>query len=112
MPHSFPTRRSSDLDASHCGAELDLPALPVDPALDGLDAGLRQQAALAGGDVYQLCFTVPPARREEIARLAARTSTRATPIEIGRAHVCTPVTNAHLVSRLLLEKNKCTSHMP
>src|SRR3546814_7309169 len=27
-------------------------------------------------------------------------------IEIGRAHVCTPVTNAHLVCRLLLEKTK------
>src|SRR3546814_10349227 len=26
--------------------------------------------------------------------------------ENGRAHVCTPVTNAHLVCRLLLEKNK------
>src|SRR3546814_2614030 len=26
--------------------------------------------------------------------------------EIGRAHVCTPVTNAHLVYRLLLAKNK------
>src|SRR3546814_7497956 len=25
-------------------------------------------------------------------------------LEIGRAHVCTPVTNAHLVCRLLLEK--------
>src|SRR3546814_8477249 len=28
--------------------------------------------------------------------------------KIGRAHVCTPVTNAHLVCRLLLEKNKRT----
>src|SRR3546814_9781744 len=28
--------------------------------------------------------------------------------QIGRAHVCTPVTNAHLVCRLLLEKKKCT----
>src|SRR3546814_10617549 len=28
--------------------------------------------------------------------------------EIGRAHVCTPVTNAHLVCRLLLEKTKNT----
>src|SRR3546814_9809174 len=27
-------------------------------------------------------------------------------IEIGRAHVWTPVTNAHLVCRLLLEKKK------
>src|SRR3546814_5256722 len=26
--------------------------------------------------------------------------------QIGRAHVCTPVPNAHLVSRLLLEKKK------
>src|SRR3546814_10283932 len=26
--------------------------------------------------------------------------------EIGRAHVCTPVTNAHIVCRLLLDKNK------
>src|SRR3546814_10357299 len=26
--------------------------------------------------------------------------------EIGRAHVCTPVTNAHLVCRLPLEKKK------
>src|SRR3546814_9836041 len=26
--------------------------------------------------------------------------------EIGRAHVCTPVTNAHLVCRLLIEKQK------
>src|SRR3546814_4486334 len=31
-------------------------------------------------------------------------------VEIGRAHVCTPVTNAHLVCRLLLE-NKRKHHM-
>src|SRR3546814_10787162 len=30
------------------------------------------------------------------------------PIELGRAHVCTPVTNAHLVCRLLLAKKKIT----
>src|SRR3546814_7720538 len=29
-------------------------------------------------------------------------------LEIGRANVCTPVTNAHLVCRLLLEKKKNT----
>src|SRR3546814_3058476 len=29
-----------------------------------------------------------------------------TAFQIGRAHVCTPVTNAHLVCRLLLEKQK------
>src|SRR3546814_2308595 len=31
------------------------------------------------------------------------------PPKIGRAHVCTPVTNAHLVCRLLLEKKKQTT---
>src|SRR3546814_2016887 len=30
--------------------------------------------------------------------------TRATLIQIGRAHVCTPVPNPHLVCRLLLDK--------
>src|SRR3546814_2589894 len=31
------------------------------------------------------------------------------PMQIGRAHVRTPVTNAHLVCRLLLEKKKKTT---
>src|SRR3546814_4419577 len=30
--------------------------------------------------------------------------------QIGRAHVCTPVTNAHLVCRLLLENKQQTIH--
>src|SRR3546814_3888619 len=36
---------------------------------------------------------------------------RAAIIEIGRAHVCTPVTNAHLVCRLLLEKKNTVSSL-
>src|SRR3546814_4821671 len=41
------------------------------------------------------------------AAAAATLATRAMSSgEIGRAHVCTPVTNAHLVCRLLLEKKK------
>src|SRR3546814_9828596 len=31
-------------------------------------------------------------------------------VQIGRAHVCTPVTNAHLVCRLLLEIKKYQQH--
>src|SRR3546814_6990168 len=31
--------------------------------------------------------------------------------EIGRAHVCTPVTNAHLVCRLLLAKKHKSTHI-
>src|SRR3546814_8468638 len=45
----------------------------------------------------------------EDAHLDFRALVRVTPEgEIGRAHVCTPVTNAHLVCRLLLEKTKNT----
>src|SRR3546814_6481846 len=33
-------------------------------------------------------------------------------LEIGRAHVCTPVTNANLVCRLLLENNNKSTKPP
>src|SRR3546814_962137 len=48
-------------------------------------ATLAPRAGMAG--------EVPPLRKRPLA-------------EIGRAHVCTPVTNAHLVCRLLLAKKK------
>src|SRR3546814_6863568 len=40
------------------------------------------------------------------AQLAVVDQQRGARREIGRAHVCTPVTNAHIVCRLLLEKRK------
>src|SRR3546814_14781273 len=50
------------------------------------------------------------AARRRIPLYAAGGSRRrqdvASGAQIGRAHVCTPVTNAHLVCRLLLEKKK------
>src|SRR3546814_3940483 len=42
-------------------------------------------------------------------RSARRALPSAVPRQIGRAHVCTPVTNAHLVCRLLLEKKTTTT---
>src|SRR3546814_10346714 len=47
--------------------------------------------------------SAPPATP---SRPAARTASAPIFTEIGRAHVCTPVTNAHLVCRPLLEKKK------
>jgi thiamine-monophosphate kinase len=70
------------LAASRCGAELNIAALPMDPAIMGLPAGIRQAAALSGGDVYQLCFTAPSHRRDLILALADSVSVRAT--RIGR----------------------------
>src|SRR3546814_10718793 len=45
-------------------------------------------------------------RASLIACATAWLDSSAARMQIGRAHVCTPVTNAHLVCRLLLEKKK------
>ncbi len=70
------------LAASGVGAVLELEDLPLYPGLAG-DAGLGM--ALHGGDDYQLCFTLPPARRE--ALLARMAGWPAPAVRIGR--VCT-----------------------
>ncbi|MDN5843022.1 MAG: thiamine-phosphate kinase [Alcaligenaceae bacterium] len=60
------------LDASSCAAELAYDALPVAPALDKVDESLRRAAVLGGGDVYELCFTAAPVRREQLMSVARR----------------------------------------
>lgn len=57
-------------ERSRCGAQLDWPAVPVHSALAGLPEPLRQEAALAGGDDYELCFSAPAARRDVLSTLA------------------------------------------
>lgn len=52
------------------GATLQVDALPVRGALAALPAETRLQYQLAGGDDYELCFTLPPARREHLQALA------------------------------------------
>lgn len=58
------------LKASRCGANLYYDRLPIDPALAALPSEIQRHAALAGGDVYQLCFTAVPAHRGRIQQLA------------------------------------------
>lgn len=58
--------------ASGVGAELELEALPVSPALAAtFPAGEARMLGLSGGDDYELCFTVPPARIAAVEALAA-----------------------------------------
>lgn len=73
------------LKASHCGAQIDYDALPIDPALRDLPAALRQTAVLSGGDVYQLCFTASAEKRDHIQAQAKAASVRVS--RIGR--ICT-----------------------
>ena len=64
--------RSGEAVAVPLGATLDEPAVPVDAALAGLDADDRRALALGGGDDYELLFTAPPGRRDDVAAVATR----------------------------------------
>jgi thiamine-monophosphate kinase len=55
------------LDASHLGARLDFPALPISPLLRAyFHHPLARQCALSGGDDYELCFTAPAVHHAKI----------------------------------------------
>lgn len=59
------------LRASGAGAELSVDSLPLSPALRICRPDDAIHCALTGGDDYELCFTLPPEREPELARLAA-----------------------------------------
>jgi thiamine-monophosphate kinase len=66
---------------SGCGAELDIAALPLSPAL--LEVFPRERAedfALAGGDDYELCFTCAEAELAAVQAAAVAAGTRITVI--------------------------------
>ncbi|MGH8146183.1 MAG: thiamine-phosphate kinase [Rhodanobacteraceae bacterium] len=70
-------------DASGVGAEIEIEALPLSSALAAtFDEAARRQFALAGGDDYELCFTVPASSAREVAAIAAALGLRMT--RIGR----------------------------
>ena len=61
------------LERSKLGAEIDYAKLPSSTYLQPYLAELLgQQCVLAGGDDYELCFTVPHSSQAEIMRLAER----------------------------------------
>ncbi|HZW25273.1 MAG TPA: thiamine-phosphate kinase [Gallionella sp.] len=57
------------LECSGAGAEIMLDALPLSQVLRSRS---QQRLALAGGDDYELCFTVPAARAAEVPAIAER----------------------------------------
>jgi thiamine-monophosphate kinase len=64
------------LVASGVGAELQEPLLPLHPALTGppkhtLPPEVLRRAVLAGGDVYELCFTAAPAQRAMLEKIGS-----------------------------------------
>lgn len=66
--------------ASGVGARLALGSLPVPPELVDLPEEKRWDLQLGGGDDYELCFTAPPERCDEIKEKAAACGLEATAI--------------------------------
>jgi thiamine-monophosphate kinase len=56
------------LETSKVGAEVELDLLPISPVAAGVPGA--REAALGGGDDYELLFTAPAARRTEVEALA------------------------------------------
>jgi thiamine-monophosphate kinase len=70
------------LTRSRVGATLFADELPAGAALAGQGRELRRRFALAGGDDYELCFTAPTDRRDEVQAAAHLSGTRVT--RVGR----------------------------
>jgi thiamine-monophosphate kinase len=68
------------LKASAVGVEVELQCLPVPEEMAGMENEQRWSLQLGGGDDYELCFTLPPQRRNELKRLAKQTGTVVTVI--------------------------------
>src|SRR3546814_7982140 len=101
----YPRDLSAGSDLQGVGAGGGRRAAPLrGRAADVADAKGRTPAALAGDDRDA---DPPHADADPIWRDGSEPPRRD---EIGRAHVCTPVTNAHLVCRLLLEKKNTIQH--
>lgn len=68
------------LKQSGVGAEIELGRLPSPEGLEALEPAERWQLQAAGGDDYELCFTVPRGREDELDALSARTGVEVTRI--------------------------------
>lgn len=64
------------LERSRLGATLNVDALPAGPMLERQQQDLRRRLTLAGGDDYELCFTAPDTRREDVIAAAHASATR------------------------------------
>ena len=68
------------LKRSGLGATLNVDALPAGPMLSAQALDLRRRFALAGGDDYELCFTVPQANRAAIMEAGKAAGVAVTPV--------------------------------
>lgn len=70
------------LARSQVGVTLDVDALPAGPVLARQAADLRRRFTLSGGDDYELCFTAPASKRDQVLAAANAAGTAVT--RVGR----------------------------
>ena len=88
------------LKASHCGATLDLEKIPcIEYFKNDLDNAETQQMLLAGGDDYELCFTAPKSKCEEINLLSK---------QLNLAITCIASTRTDIGLQAYYKKNQIT----
>lgn len=64
------------LERSGVSAQLYWPAFPKSDAMKLLPEAVQQRCVLSGGDDYELLFTAPQNRRDDVLRIAEQSHTR------------------------------------
>src|SRR3546814_10647117 len=110
LTHSFPTRLSSDLINTAQDLQGRVPSLVISPTSQMRNTEsptIRGQGAQFGaGPGVVIYMAEVPLPSDPVANNQGGPGKflDLSNLQIGREHVGTPVTNAHLVCRLLLEK--------
>src|SRR5450830_1477049 len=73
------------LERSRIGACLNVDALPAGTVLRQQPQDLRRRFTLSGGDDYELCFTAPASRREQVLAAAEKAGTDITRVGVIEA---------------------------
>src|SRR3546814_9085381 len=87
--------------ANYAAAKMGIAGLSRSISIDMAQARVRSNC-IAPFAFSRMIGAIPVKDEAQAARV--ETLKKMDPAKIGRAHVCTPVTNAHLVCCLLLEK--------
>ncbi len=74
------------LEASGVGARIELAALPLSPTYQANRTRIGWDAAVAHGDDYELCFTLPAERQAALEKLASRFACGFRRIGVVEAH--------------------------
>lgn len=80
------------LERSGVSADIEWESIPISTALESLTAARQHEAALAGGDDYELVFTASPDNRDRIIAASLETRTPVSRIGCIKPRECTAVT--------------------